>query len=205
MLELKNISKKFRNNLLYEDVNFEIKKGELIHLFGKNGSGKSTLFMIICDILEPTTGEILREENVKIGAVIGNSGFIENETILYNLKYLYNLKGTFDEEKVKDLCEMFSLDLYNRKKLSAYSVGMRQKVAIIQAIMEEQNLILFDEPTRGLDVDAIDVFFKLIKKLKKEGKTVVIASHDLYDKLDYDYHLLIKNQRIVKSKKYEKV
>ena len=64
MLELKNISKKFKNNLLYEDVNFEIRDGELIHLFGKNGSGKSTLFMIICDILEPTTGEISREENV---------------------------------------------------------------------------------------------------------------------------------------------
>lgn len=205
MLELKNISKKFKNNLLYEDVNIKIKDGELIHLFGKNGSGKSTLFMIICDILEPTTGEIIKDKNVKIGAVIGNSGFIENETILYNLKYLYNLTGTFDEDKVKELCEMFSLDLYNRKKISTYSVGMRQKVAIIQAIMEDQNLILFDEPTRGLDVDAIDVFFELIKKLKKEGKTVVIASHDLYDKLDYSYHLLIKNQRIEKMKKYEKV
>ena len=205
MLELKNISKKFKNNLLYEDVNLEIKKKELIHLFGKNGTGKSTLFMIICDILEPTTGEVLKEENLKIGAVIGNSGFIENETILYNLKYLYNLKGTFDEEKVKNLCEMFSLDLYNRKKLSTYSVCMRQKVAIIQAIMEDQDLILFDEPTRGLDVDAIEVFFKLVKKLNKEGKTIIIASHDLYNKLDYDYHLLIENNQIIKKRKYEKV
>jgi len=205
MLKLENISKRFKKNLLFENVNLEIRNGELIHLFGKNGSGKSTLFMLICDILESTTGKILKDEDVKIGAVIGNSGFIENETILYNLKYLYNLKGTFDEEKVRKLCEMFSLDLYDKRKIKSYSVGMRQKVAIIQAIMEDQNLILLDEPTRGLDVDAIEVFFELVKKLNKEEKTIIIASHDLYDRLDYDYHLFIKDKKIVKKKKYEKI
>lgn len=205
MLKLENVSKRFKTNLLFENVNLEIKKGELIHLFGKNGSGKSTLFMLICDILECTTGKILKDDEVKIGAVIGNSGFIENETVFYNLKYLYNLNGQFDEEKVRELCEMFSLDLYDKRKLKTYSVGMRQKVAIIQAVMENQNLILFDEPTRGLDIDAIEVFYRLVKKLHKEGKTIIIASHDLYDKLDYDYHLFIKDKRIVRKTKYEKI
>lgn len=205
MLTLDNISKKFKNNLLYENVNLNFKKGELVHLFGKNGSGKSTLFMIMSDIIEPTTGRVILDHGTNIGAVIGNSGFIENETVLYNLRYLYNLKYKFDEEKVRSLCEQFNLDLYDKRKLNAYSVGMRQKVAIIQAVMEEQNLILFDEPTRGLDVDAVDTFFKLVKELKKEGKTIIIASHDLYDELDYDYHLLIKDKQILKRKNYEKV
>ena len=98
MLEIKNVYKKFRNNILFEDVNLKFKKGEVIHLYGLNGSGKSTLFKMIADIMEPDRGEIVIEKGKRIGAVIENPGFIENETILYNLKYLYSLLNNYDEE-----------------------------------------------------------------------------------------------------------
>lgn len=197
MLELKDVSKRFGNNILFDGVNLKIKKGELIHLQGSNGSGKSTLFKMICDIQKTTSGTILLKDNTNIGAIIGTPGFIENETILYNLKYLYNLKSSFDEEKVKLLCNEFNLDLYSKEKLKNYSVGMRQKTAIIQAIMEDQDLILLDEPTSGLDKESTKVFYEIIKKLNKEKKTIIIASHESEDALKFDRVLKIENHKIV--------
>ena len=89
------------------------------------------------------------------------------------------------------------MDLYNKEKLKNYSVGMRQKVAIIQAIMENQDIILLDEPTRGLDQDATKQFFNIMKGYaKKKDKVIIIASHDLMDKLNYNKQLIIRNYKI---------
>lgn len=200
MLEIKNINKKFKNNIIFEDINIRLEKGDLVHLYGMNGSGKSTLFKIIGGILDPDNGKIILDKNLKIGAVIENAGFIENENILFNLRYLYSLLNHYDnevEERLKKLCSEFNLDLYNKEKLKNYSVGMRQKVAIIQAIMEEQDIILFDEPTRGLDQEAINQFFKIIKTLSKQkNRIIIIASHDLMNSLNYTKKLVIEDKKI---------
>lgn len=200
MLEIKNVNKKFKNNIIFEDINIKLEKGDLVHLYGMNGSGKSTLFKIIGGILDPDNGEIILDKNLKIGAVIENAGFIENENILFNLRYLYSLLNHFDnevEERLKKLCSEFNLDLYNKEKLKNYSVGMRQKVAIIQAIMEEQNIMLFDEPTRGLDQEAINQFFKIVKTLSKQkNRIIIIASHDLINSLNYTKRLVIEDKKI---------
>ncbi len=200
MIELKNISKKFGKHTIFENVNLKIKEGQLIHLQGINGSGKSTLFKIICDIMEPTSGEVVKRKDLHIGAVIENSGFIENENLEFNLKYLYNLKNKFNEQKVKKLCSNFHLDLYSKEKLKNYSVGMRQKVAIIQAVMEDQALILLDEPTRGIDQEGIISFYELLKLLKEENKTIIIASHDLEKELPFDLFLKLENQKLICEK-----
>lgn len=200
MLEIKNVSKKFKSNIIFENINLKFKKGDLVHLFGINGSGKSTLFKMICNIMDPDKGEIIIDSDTKVGAVIENAGFVENENLLFNLKYLYSLLNTYDEaaeEKIKKLCDEFNLDLYSRKKLKNYSVGMRQKVAIIQAIMENQDILLFDEPTRGLDVDGVEEFFRIIKNISKQNnKIIIIASHDLMNRLDYNRQLIIENYKI---------
>ncbi len=200
MLKIENLSKKFKNHTIFENVNLEFKKGDLVHLYGINGSGKSTLFKIIAGIIDPDKGKVEIEKGKKIGAVIENPGFIENETILYNLKYLYSLLNKYDEHSekhIEKLCNEFNLDLYNKEKLKNYSVGMRQKVAIIQAIMENQDIILLDEPTRGLDQDATKQFFNIMKGYaKKKDKVIIIASHDLMDKLNYNKQLIIRNYKI---------
>lgn len=158
MLIINNLYKSFGPNSVLINLNLKVNKAELIHIKGYNGSGKSTLFKIICDILEPNEGHITFDQDVRIGALIENPGFLERENLEYNLKYLSNLINHFDEQKVKELCERLNLDYSNRSALKTYSVGMRQKVGIIQAIMENQNLILFDEPTRGLDEESVKEF-----------------------------------------------
>lgn len=208
MLKLKNISKKFGNHIIFEDVSLEFKKGDLVHFYGVNGSGKSTLFKIIGDIMSPDKGKVEIEEGKRVGAVIENPGFIENETILYNLKYLYSLLNKYDEESekhIQELCQKFNLDLYNPDKMKDYSVGMRQKTAIIQAIMENQDIILLDEPTRGLDQDGVEEFFKIIQDYsKKKDKIIIIASHDLMDKLPYNKQLVIEDYKIYDKKDIKK-
>lgn len=203
MLEIKNISKKFGKHIIFQDVSLTLKEGELIHFYGPNGSGKSTLFKIITDITSPDKGQIKIEKGKRIGALIENPGFIENETILYNLKYLYSLSNTYDEKvekHIETLCQSFHLDLYNQDKMKNYSVGMRQKVAIIQSIMENQDIILLDEPTRGLDEAGVEEFYKLIKEYNKEkDKIIVIASHESL-KLPFDRKLVIKDYHIYDQK-----
>ena len=200
MLQIENLSKKFGNHIIFEDVNLTFKEGDLVHFFGPNGSGKSTLFKIIADIMSPTKGSVSIDKNKRIGAVIENPGFIENDTILYNLKYLYTLLNEYNddvEKRLKKLCEVFHLDLYSHEVMKNYSVGMRQKTAIIQSIMENQDIILLDEPTRGLDQEGVEQFFQIIKDYSKEkNKVIIIASHDLMDKLPYNIQLEIKDCKI---------
>ena len=129
--------------------------------------------------------------------MIENPSYIENENILYNLKFLANLNGNYHEAYVQELCKMFELDLYSKTHLKNYSLGMRQKVGIIQSVMEDQDLILLDEPVRGLDDRAVITFTKLVKDLHEKGKTIVIASHDEITGLEFTRKLRIENHLII--------
>lgn len=196
MLNLSNISKKFKNKKVLNELNLEIRKGECVYIHGKNGSGKSTLFKIICDIIKADTGNILKAKEVYIGALIENPGFVENESIKFNLKFLASLNKNYDEERIHQLCNLYSLDFDDKASIKTYSVGMRQKVGIIQAVMENQNLILFDEPTRGLDDDSIEVFEKMTNSLLSQGKSIIIASHDLLDNINYTTKYLLYDGKL---------
>ena len=192
MLNITNLSKSFHKTIVLSQLNLSIDEGDLIYIHGINGSGKSTLFKIICDILQPDSGEIRFNQIASIGALIENPGFLENETLSYNLHFLGSLKHHFDENKTRELCEMFQLDYLHRGKMKTYSLGMRQKAGIIQAIMEDQNFILLDEPTRGLDQESITAFCKLINQLHEHKKTIIIAAHDYQESIQYNktFHLI---------------
>lgn len=118
------------------------------------------------------------------------------KTLLYNLKFLYNLKSKFSYDICKKYCDLFSLNIDSKIAIKKYSLGMRQKAAIIQAVMENQNLILLDEPTRGLDIDSMNQFDNLVKKLKQEGKTIIICAHDGVENINFDRIIEIKKGRI---------
>ena len=169
MLEVNHIAKPFKGNTVLTDVSLQVKAGQLIHISGANGSGKSTLFKIITKLLEPNHGSVRIGKDDVIGALIENPGFLEFESMMTNLKFLANLNNRFDQSYTLQLVKQFGLNPTNRQAISKYSVGMRQKVGIIQAVMEHQSLILLDEPTRGLDKASIEQFIVLIDALINDG------------------------------------
>lgn len=201
MIYLKKIQKKFNNQYVLEDVNLSVGNGELIYIHGINGCGKSTLFKIICDILEIDSGIITIDEDTHIGALIENPAFLERETMKYNLKYLAGFNDNYNEQRIRDLCQLFQLDFDSKAKMKNYSLGMRQKVGIIQAVMEDQNLILLDEPTRGLDEESIEAFYQLINDLIAKNKSIIIASHDKYERLNFTKSYQLKEGRLIYDEK----
>lgn len=185
MLEITNLKKSIKDKNILKGINFSANKGELIHIIGINGSGKSTLFKIIAYIMEPDSGEIKIDSEIKIGALIENPSFMENSSAKENIKFLANINKNYYEDKIRQLFIKFGLDFDDKHKISKYSLGMRQKVGIIQAIMENQNLILLDEPTRGLDEEALKIFKLVVDELLAENKTIIIASHDNLSNLKF--------------------
>lgn len=187
VISAKDLVKKFKTNVVLNKLNIELNRGELIHIKGANGSGKSTLLKVICGILEKDSGEINISSDIYIGALIENPAFLEFHNLKYNLKFLSDFNNNYDENKIRQLVIDFGLDFNSRQHLRHYSIGMRQKVGIIQAIMENQNVVLLDEPTRGLDDESIAKFINIINNLIAENKCVVIASHDQINGLNYDH------------------
>lgn len=198
MIEVKNIRKSFDSrSLVLDDISMKIEEGDLIRITGTNGCGKSTLLKIMCGLIKPDSGNIIyKKYQNEIGAIIENPTFIENDTIFYNLKFLYNLKNNFNEEKVKSLCQQFDLDLYSKTVMKKYSVGMRQKVGFIQAIMEDQKIIYLDEPTRGMDEKSVNQFYNMITQLHSENKTIIICTHEKLDGIHFQKEFEIKNGKI---------
>lgn len=197
MIKLINISKKFNKNEVLKDISLEIDKGDLVYIKGSNGCGKSTLLKIIAGLLEVDHGKI-EIDNEVIGALIENPSFIENETALFNLEFLFNLKNKFDKRYVKKYFDYLRLDMNNDLPMKKYSIGMRQKIGIIQAVMENQSLILLDEPSRGLDEDSICGFFDMIEELSREGKTIIICAHDGVNGIKFTKNFKLENGKIQK-------
>ncbi|WEV50622.1 ABC transporter ATP-binding protein [Lactobacillus sp. ESL0731] len=193
MLQLTHIKKSFKQKQVLQDVTMTANAGELVHISGINGSGKSTIFKIITGLLKADGGNVTIDKDDLIGALIENPVFLEYESAMTNLHFLANLNHRFNEERVRALLKYFELDPDDEQAITKYSVGMRQKVGIIQAVMEEQNIILLDEPTRGIDQDGIGQFVALLAKLKHENKTVIVASHDQISEIKYDRYLKLQN------------
>lgn len=193
MLKITGIKKSFGRKSVLKNVSMIAKPGQLIHISGINGSGKSTIFKIVTGLLEADSGKVELDHGDVIGALIENPSFLEYESAMTNLHFLANLNYRFNEKRVRNLLQQFELDPDDSQAIAKYSVGMRQKVGIIQAVMEEQNIILLDEPTRGIDQESIGQFLTLLNRLKQENKTVIIASHDQIDEINYDQDLTLQN------------
>ena len=193
MLKVSHVKKSFKKLAVLKDISLETQDGELIHISGVNGCGKSTLFKIIVGILKADSGEIQTDKDDYLGALIENPGFIEYETAWDNLIFLGHFNHRFQPEKTRDLLKAFALDPDNPQAVGNYSVGMRQKLGITQAVMEGQNIILLDEPTRGIDKEGVQQFVNLLEQLRRENKTVIVASHDEIPGLVYDRRLRMKD------------
>lgn len=189
-IEVKQVSKRFKDTLALNNVSLSFESGKIYGLIGRNGSGKTVLLKLICGLGIPTEGEILvRGINISkskdapnnIGAIIETPGFIYSASGYANLKYLAKLRNQINDAQIKEAMNMMGLDADSKKRVGKYSLGMRQRLGIAQAIMEGQDILLLDEPMNGLDIHGVEDVKVILKKLRDEGKTIILASHHMED------------------------
>ena len=185
-----NAVKKFDKYTILDHVNITCNKGEICGIVGRNGSGKTVLFKSICGFVKLNEGTITVNGKVmgkdlrvlkKAGIIIEEPGFLRNKSGMKNLEYLYMINNKRDKKYLRSVMENVGLDPYSRKKVGKYSLGMRQRLAIAQATMEDQDIIILDEPMNGLDNHGVQEVREYLLQLKKQGKTILIASHNRED------------------------
>ncbi len=189
VIEIKNIIKHYGEVRAVDGVTFSVVKGETIGLIGHNGAGKSTLFKMMLGLIPPTSGEIVingtpvhgsafRELRRSIGYLPENVVFYDNLTGLETLKFFAALKGCSQEE-CQLLLEKVGLAHAVSRRVDGYSKGMRQRLGFAQALLGNPRILFLDEPTTGLDPEAIREFYHILHELNTQGVTVVITSHIL--------------------------
>lgn len=190
VIQLINVSKSFRGEPLFHDVNLTIHSGEVVGFIGRNGCGKSVLFKLMAGIYRPDSGEIfVRGERLgetadfpeNMGLMVDSPGFIDVCTGFQNLQYLASIRGKIDDGTIAAYMELVGLNPRNKTRVKNYSLGMKQKLAIAQAIMENQDILLLDEPFNALDEEIHENMLALITRLKEEGKTILLTSHNSDD------------------------
>jgi len=207
-IELKNVSKGFKNKDLYSDVNLTIQKGECVGFVGKNGSGKSVLFKIMSGLVPPDTGSVLiREKRLgddgvdfpeNVGILINEPGYIDYYSGIKNLMLLAEIRGKIGKDKIRQTMLKVGLNPDDTAPVRKYSMGMKQKLGIAQAIMEGQDIIILDEPYNALDFDSNKEISAILKMLKEDRKTLILTSHQ-HEYLDRlcDTLYCIHNKHIV--------
>lgn len=176
---VRNVTKKFGNVTVLDNVSLQVKKGTICGIVGRNGSGKTVLFKCICGLLQINEGSILVDKK-EIGAIIEEPGFLKQYSGKQNLRLLASMSGKENIDIEKAL-KVVGLECAGRKKVGKYSMGMRQRLGIAQAIMENQSILILDQPMNGLDNKGVDEIRKLILDLKKEGRSIILASHNRED------------------------
>ncbi len=186
-VEVDHVSKLFRETRALDDVSVTFEKGMIHGIIGRNGSGKTVLFKCICGLYPVTQGSINvmgqtigdgKRVPQNVGAIIEEPGFLPNCSGYRNLHYLMQLSGKADKARIREVIELVGLDPDSKKHVGKYSLGMRQRLGLAQAIMDDPELLILDEPMNGLDKNGVADIRKLLLKFKSEGKTILIASHN---------------------------
>jgi len=185
-----NISKKIRKKNILTDINFKLCSGNIYCFVGRNGSGKTMLFRALSGLMSVDSGfiswnnKILKQDFSvlpSLGIVLENASLYSNLTGMQNLTYLANLTGRIGMEEIRETICRVGLDPDDRRHYGKYSLGMKQRLAIAQAIMEKPDVIMLDEPSNALDEDGVEEIRKLIIAEKERGSLILLASHNRDD------------------------
>lgn len=189
-ISIRNVGLVLEKTTILDDVCMEMKKGNIYGLIGRNGSGKSMLMKCICGFVKPTDGSIMVRNQVvgrdidfpeNMGILIENPGFISYYSGIKNLVMLAGLNRKIDRRQVEETMRFVGLDPKMKRHVQKYSLGMKQRLGIAQAIMEDPDILVLDEPMNGLDKEGVRDMRTLFLELKKKGKTILIASHNAED------------------------
>ena len=189
-IQVENVSKSFGETKVLSDINVTFEKGMVHGLIGRNGSGKTMLMKGICGFVPVSSGEITIDgQRLKkdidfpknIGVIIETPGFLPSYSAYRNLKFLADIQGKISKEQIYDAIRKVGLDPESKKHVGKYSLGMRQRLGLAQAIMEDPDILILDEPMNGLDNDGVSEMRDYLLALKASGKTIIIASHSAED------------------------
>lgn len=190
MIRIENLKKTFNEEEVLKGITCEFARGETHAVIGNNGSGKSVFFKCICGFMEPTEGHIIVDGKEvgkdvdfpeSIGVIIERPGFLSTLSGFKNLQLLSKIRNTITDKQVKETIRKVGLDPSSKKAVSKYSLGMRQRLGIAQAIMEDPEMLILDEPFNGLDKEGVKEIREIIMELKQQGKTIFLTSHNSED------------------------
>lgn len=208
MVKVEGLSKEFRGEMILQDVNITLERGKIYGLVGMNGSGKTVFMKCLCGFLKPTTGKVTvdgKEVGKEIdfpqdlGLMIETPGFIPYMSGKSNLKNLALIRNQIGNYEIEEAMRSVGLDPNLKKHVSKYSLGMRQRLGIAQAIMEKPRLLILDEPFNGLDVQGVKDIRELLMSLQKQGVTILLASH-----YDEDIRTLCEEVYLVRERRIRK-
>ena len=186
MIQLQNVTKRIKENTVLDNVSYTFKSGFVYGLYGQNGSGKTMLLRAISGLINLDSGSIFIDGEKlhdkiefppETGIVIENMELLPECSAKRNLQMLAKIKNIADEKDIIFSLERVGLDPDSDKKVKKFSLGMKQRLNIAQAIFENQKIILLDEPTNALDEDAVQLIYKIIREEKSRGATIIVATH----------------------------
>ncbi|UOG08839.1 ABC transporter ATP-binding protein [Bacillus altitudinis] len=190
IIELNAVTKVIRKQTVLEDINLSLAKGKIIGFVGHNGSGKTMLFRVIAGLVKPSAGEVIVSNQIlhkqisfpkSISVLLEKPAFLEQYSGFNNLKFLADIQKRIDDQQIRQVIDSVGLNPDDKRSVKTYSLGMKQKLAIAQAIMEKPDIILLDEPMNGLDEDAVENVYHLIRAENERGATVLLTSHHKQD------------------------
>lgn len=190
MIRINNVTKSYGREIVLKNVSANMESGKIHGIIGRNGSGKTVLMKCIAGLSSVDSGIIKVDGKIigkdietppRLGAIIEVPGFLPNYSGFCNLKFLADIRGRISREDIRRAMKRVGLDPENKKWVSKYSLGMRQRLGIAQAIMEKPKLLILDEPMNGLDNQGVEETRILLSALRDEGKTLIIASHNPLD------------------------
>lgn len=186
MIEIENLTKIFGTQTVILDVSGIFYPGKIYGFVGRNGSGKTVLMKMILGFIKPTSGTIKvngKEIDIPddIGAIIETPGFLPEYSAFQNLKLMAMIRGKITSKRIRETIKLVGLDPDSKKHVGKYSLGMRQRLGIAQAIMEDPQILLLDEPLNGLDNEGVEEMRNVLLKQKDQGKLIIIASHSKED------------------------
>ncbi len=189
-ITVKNLTKRFKEATVLHNINVDFETGKVHGLIGRNGSGKTMLMKCICGIVPYKIGEIRVNDKIigkdvdipaNVGVIIETPGFLPNYSGFNNLKFLAKIKNKIGKDEIRKAISSVGLNPDDKKHVGKYSLGMRQRLGLAQAIMENPDLLILDEPMNGLDKDGVKDMRQYLLDLKNQGKTILIASHSAED------------------------
>lgn len=190
IIEVQDVTKSFKGATVLRQINISFEKGKIHGIIGRNGSGKTVLIKTICGLIHPDQGKVIVDGKVigkdvdfpeSIGAIIEAPGFLPSVSAFRNLSYQASLRGRIGRDEIRAAISFVGLDPDDKKAVGKYSLGMKQRLGLAQAIMEDPDILLLDEPMNGLDNSGVSEMRNYLLQLREKGKTILLISHSIED------------------------